>query len=135
MPAYGDLILPDGLATPANHTFSRMGREGLVVKWADRSIGARNAWWTVALTHVTTKAGLTKVRAKIVIPTLEAVGTGAGTGIIAVPGVAYNHGFDGTFFLPAQGTTQERAHLLALAKNLCINASFAGVVSNAEPIY
>lgn len=135
MPSYSDITVYDGLPTPITHTFSRVGREGQIYKYADRSIGAMNAWWQIMLSTQVNKAGLMKVRARVVIPTLETVGSGAGTGVIAIPGVAYNTGFDGTFFLPARGTTQERAHLLAICKNLCGNAAFAGAVTNAEGIF
>jgi predicted GNAT family acetyltransferase len=107
-----DLILPDGQASPVNHTFVSSGVDGKgVATWLEKTSTLLAGFF-----RLTTSARLpskpgdpVRYQMKLVIPTVAAE---------TVNGVTYQKVirsclFDGTFVLPADSSLQERKDFVA----------------------
>jgi len=137
MPAFGNLVLNDGQATPVAHTFGPNVLDGELASYQDRSGGIALGYPVVTIMASDPAKGgsVAKVRAKIVLPVLETV-TGSSTGGFApAPTKAYDLTADMTFFLPQRSTLAQRKDILAYAKNFLSNALATALIETQEKIY
>lgn len=139
MPAFGNVVIKDGKATPLDHTFGPDSRDqnGVAV-YQDRSGGVAAGNWTMSISRrapIANGQGVYKVVAKLRVPTLDVTSPATGSGIQPAPTVAYATEASLEFLIPARGTLDERKDILALAKNLLGHAVMASVVQNLEGIY
>lgn len=87
MAAIADITLPDGLATPVNHIFSHVSHSKDGVLFRDSTAGFTTlSAPTAELTRLPSRAkNIRRVRARIVVPILEAIVGGTSEGYVAAP--------------------------------------------------
>lgn len=137
MPAFANVVLNDGQATPVAHTFGPNVLNNELASYQDRSSGISLGYPVLTVTASDPKSpnGVSKVRMKVVVPILEtATGTSTG-GFAPAPTKAYDLTYDGTFFLPARATLAQRKDIRAYAQNLLANAITTALVETQEKVY
>jgi len=161
MPAIADIKLSSILSTTHLTTSATVGvdktlsPEGFtlpgVAKWVDRSGGIAIGYPALTLSvRAPNKASrITRVQAKLVVPTLEQTSASTSTGIQPAPTKAYDCTMNLEFMLPERSTLAERTALFNLACSLfasTITASDAApsdstgsplsaAVLSGEPVY
>jgi len=137
MPTFTTVSLNDGLATPVAHAFAPQEQIAGVSVFKDRVSGVSVGYPTLSLSiaRPSKTSRLTKVRAKIVVPVLEATVASTASGLIPGPTKAYDCAVDINFLLPERCTTQDRTDLLAYAQNLLAHAIMTSLVVSNESIY
>lgn len=141
MPAFGNIILPDGQGTPVNHTFAPTERDARgVYWWADRSGGIPLGYPVLSalLRRPVTDAGSSaqyRDTWQIRVPTLEVTSPSTASGLQPVPTVAYNHGANIDLLLPSRGSLQERKNINAYTRALLAHAVWTAMSENLEGMY
>jgi len=130
MPAIADIKLSSILSTTHLTTSATIGvdktlsPEGFnlpgVAKWVDRSGGIAIGYPALTMsTRAPNKdSRVTRVQAKLVIPTLEQTSASTSTGIQPAPTKAYDCTMNLEFMLPERSTLAERTALFNLAASL-----------------
>jgi hypothetical protein len=90
---------------------------------------------TVSVTLPSKTSRVYKVRAKIVVPTLEVVNASTYSGITPAPTKAYDCLCDINFVLPERSTLVDRKNILAYVKNLMAHATFTSIENNVENVW
>jgi hypothetical protein len=138
MTAIAALTLADGLATPANHTFSPVviDQQG-VAKWADRSGGIAIGYPVVTFSMRAPAKGARayKVSARVILPVLEVTSPSTASGIQPAPTLAYNLLANVDFVLPERSTLAQRSDALAFVKNFIASTVIDQAVKNFEAVY
>lgn len=140
MPAFGNIVINDGKATPVAHTFGPLRiDEKAVATYLDRAAGVGIGFGKLAVSLRSpmgnVKPGDVSDAAKRVykavltldLPTLESVST--------VPTVAYVHQARVELTLPERGTLADRKDLLMLLRNALANTSLNSVFETLESVY
>lgn len=133
MPAIGNLVLKDGQATPANHTYTPVNADvaGLA-KWADKASGTPSGYDIATLQFREPVSGnaLYRTTTKLVMPTISdgSDGSPAGTKIRT----AYA---DVSIACPEGSTNQERKDLLAGIISFLQSAYVTAAVVDTEYTY
>jgi len=142
MPAIADIKLSSIMATTHLTTSATVGvdktlsPEGFILpgiaKWVDRSGGIAIGYpaLTMSVRPPSKDSRLTRVQAKLVVPTLEQTSASTSTGIQPAPTKAYDCTANLEFMLPERSTLAERTALFNLVCSL-----FATVItaSDASP--
>jgi len=133
MAAQADIVLADGQASPANHTFSKRGADMKVALWRDISGGLNVGMPTISMSLKETNGsdGKVVVDIRISLPVLETI-SGSDGGYTPSPKVAYTEWFVCSFTLPNRATLQNRKDILAYAKNLLANAAVTSLVQDLD---
>lgn len=134
MPAFGNLILNDGLATPVAHTFAPQSIVGRVAVYNDRVSGIQAGFGRLEVEIKPPQQGVsnTKVIAKLAIPKVVTYNDTSGKPVTRVD---YTPLCEIRFVMPTQQTLAERKDLLAYAKNLLSHADFVKLIHDLEAIY
>lgn len=136
MATFTNLVLKDGLATPADHNFLPSYRKENEMGWADRSAGVIAGFRHVSISirpGTATNAG-TRVTIKVKDPRLALVGV-SDAGIVPNPVKAYETLAELTFMLPSSSDRQARLDILAYIKNALSAAQIVDtVVDLAQPV-
>lgn len=137
MPAIAQIILADGAGTPVNHNFDPVKVTGNMATYTDRVSGIAVGFpvLTVSVTPPSKTSRVYKVRAKIVVPTLEVVNASTYSGITPAPTKAYDCLCDINFVLPERSTLVDRKNVLAYVKNLMAHATFTSIENNVENVW
>jgi hypothetical protein len=129
MPALKSIIVNDGQATPAAHTFGVVSQQGSRTDWVERSAGTPAGFYT--LNHEVRKpsspSGAHQVRIGIGIPVTATVDGALKVVRTSSAQVVFN--------LSNESTLQERKDLLAYITNLLSDADVKTTVQNVEPFY
>lgn len=134
MPAFSNIIINDGAATPVSHTFAPQTRKGDVFTFQDRASGIPAGYPTITAAMQDTKSGLSVLRYKIMLPVLETLGSGGGA-FVPPPTVAYTLMADCKFIIPKRSALQERKDFRAFCANAMGNAGVQSVFNNLEWYY
>lgn len=130
MPAIADIklssiIAPTHLTTSATVGVDKtLSPEGFtlpgVAKWVDRSGGIAIGYpaLTMSVRPPSKDSRITRVQAKLVVPTLEQTSASTSTGIQPAPTKAYDCTMNLEFMLPERSTLLERTALFNLACSL-----------------
>lgn len=137
MAAIAPIVLPDGLSTPVNHTFSPVNIIDDVARWADRSSGISVGFPTLthSLRSPTKGSRAYKLATKVVLPVLEVTSPSTGTGIQPAPTKAYDLIATIEIIMPERSTKQQRQDILAYSKNLLSHAVVKAAVEDCESVY
>lgn len=129
MPAIAALTIPDGQASPANHTFDPQTTDGSTAKWADRSPSIPAGFSTISYEVAGPQGNRTthKLQAGFLLPTVAEV-----DGVDKV--VRYSSA-QVTLNIHPESTLQERKDLLAYVANFLGLAGVKTSVNNLEPYY
>ena len=101
-------LSPDGVIQPG------------VTRWVDRSggIALGYPWFTISVRPPNKDSRVTRVQAKLVVPTLEVTSPSTMTGIQPQPTKAYDCTANLEFMLPERSTLAERTTLFNLVASL-----------------
>jgi len=137
MAAIATLTLPDGLATPVNHTFSPVNVINGVAKWSDRSSGIALGYPTVtySLRQPVKGSRAYKLSMKVWTPILEQTSPSTSTGIQPAPTKAYDLLFTIEAILPERSTLQQRKDILAYVKAALSNSVVTNGVNDFESVF
>lgn len=136
MATIANITISDGKATPESHVF-------IPIKSGENSLFRRTGVAgqpAVAMESVKTSAklvttanGVNKVDIELVIPVLEQVSGGAGTGYVAAPALAHELRGKVTFFLHQRSNTADRKDLRILFSNLLKDVQIVDLIDNLTP--
>lgn len=134
MPAMTNILVKDDAATPKEWTLVPVS-DTPIPNWRANDAGIPLAgqprYW-VSTEQV--KSGDYKITAKLEVPVMETLGaSGASSGYVAPPAVAYVTTFIGTMFCSPRSTTADRANALKMAIGAMQGASATtgtGILSN-----
>lgn len=146
MPAFGNIVINNGAATPVAKTYKPVNiDQSDVSHLAETSggipIGYGRLSFSLRQPNVTLKAGsnsyggMYKILLKFEIPTLEVTSPSTGSGLQPAPTVAYVTMAKLEFMIPARATELERKDILAYAKNILAHQISTDTVVNLENIY
>ena len=143
MPAFANLTLADGQASPANHTFYASHEEpsgvwNHVENAAANAIGYFYLKWSVKTPpiggKVSTQDRVYRVKQTVSCPTLESTSAATGSGIPPAPTVAYTCVSNVEYVLPERSTLQNRKDINAYTKNGLAHASWTAQSEQLLPI-
>lgn len=136
MAAIQNIVIKDGAATPADHTFGPAYNDGVLSRWNDRSGGIVVGFPELSLGVKLPVNGSQTQRytAKVAVPVLEQTSPSTSTGIQPAPTVAYTMLATVDFVLPVRATQQNRKDLLAYLKNFMATAVITSAVQDLEPV-
>ena len=131
-----NLVLKDGQATPADHTFTpQTSQKGTApAEWLERNSGSPIGYNRVTALVSASQSGVSKVSLVIATPKLQSLGAGCCVDQ-NTPQVSFTEFANIVFKLPASSTIQDRKDILALAKNLLASDQVVAMVENLEPAY
>lgn len=138
MSAIAPIVLADGQSTPVNHTFSPAGKDANgVTKFEDRSGGVSAGYPTVSLSirRAGKNSKMNRVTAKIVLPTLETLGTSSGSGYVPAPSKAFEDSVVVTFMSHERSVRATRKDLWAFLSALVAGGVFSSMVLDHEDLY
>lgn len=141
MPAFADITLADGQATPVNHTFNPIDIDANgIARWQDVSGGIVLGYPTITLSvkrPAPRNVGNRnyKVIFKVVLPVLEVTSPSTGTGIEPAPTLAYNLIATTEVVLPERSALAERKDLGAYLANFLAKTEWISAVQDLKPIY
>lgn len=141
-----NIILADAAGTPVNKTFTWSGQDAKGVShWFDRSGGIPLGYGHIDISHRSsrsskrTAAGAQAVSVSRTImtlsrPVMETLGTETSTGIPPAPTVSHVPFAKVEFITPDRSASYDRATLLKMLGNLCLNSQIiAAVVDYDQP--
>lgn len=147
MPQAANIVLPDGQATPVNHTFVPLGNDispHQIFWWENVSATSAlgNERLSIELKRpkpstvgtASTKDRVYRVVATLYLPALETLAT-ADSGLVPPPQVAYAERVRVEMILPERGNQQRRKDARTMMKNLFMDAQFVAVVEQLLSIY
>lgn len=140
MAAIAPIVINDGQATPASHTFNpvRIDSTGVAL-FADRSGGIALGYPTISISlrspNPKTGSRVYKAVKKTVLPVLEVTSPSTSSGIQPQPTKAYDLTHIEEFMLPERSTPAQRADLMAYVKNGSLNAQWTNTIANFESVY
>ncbi len=119
MAQIANLILADGQATPANHTFVPMQPQTGITpsQWLNKEAASNIGYRKVSMFVKYVSNGTSKVTIRIADPVLASVPAGCCVDT-NTPQVAYSTFFECTFSVPYGATLQNKKDILAYARNL-----------------
>jgi hypothetical protein len=146
MPAFGNITINDGAATPVARTFEPVDiDQSNVSHYAEVSGGIPIGYGRLSISlrppAVASKNGsnsadsVYRAKLKLDLPTLEVTSPSTGTGLQPAPTVAYTTVGTAEFILPARGALAERDNVLTLMRNAMAHATVEDVVMNLKNIY
>jgi len=144
MSAVANIVLPDGQATPVNHTFVPLGPDKNGVWWWEDQSGTSAIGYNRISARLEKapmgrpggNAGVlvNKVTLGVYTPTLEVVGNSS-TGITPPPTVAYLCQYTSTFILPDRSTTLERTTLNKFSAYFQSDTQIQNMILNLLNVY
>lgn len=130
MPSASSIVLADGQATPANHTFQPQSvtpeRTVLVDRDSETSAGQKEI--IVGFVPAKGQRKTTRVSLRFNMP-VEA------TDSDGITRVAYTARLDSNLIIPDEATQAERDDFAAFVKNAFADVVLNGYVSNLDPMY
>lgn len=135
MATFANIVINDGAATPAAHTFAVTSRLNNVLTWNDRSSGVAAGFKGITLSYrpATAQNANAKIVMKIVDPRLAVTSASSGSGVQPNPVQAYFASANLEFILPAASDALARSDILAYAANLLANAQVVDAIKNLNP--
>lgn len=137
MPAFANIVLNDGLATPVARTFAVKNIVGSESSYERRDSGVPIGYSTIKISTTETKdkIGMRRVKMTCAVPVLEAVSGVNSSGFTPAAQVAYTDRFSIEFMTHPRSTSNDRKDLIAFAKNLLALALTSSIVVDGEEVY
>lgn len=143
MPAASNIVLPDALGTPVNHTFVPLGKDANNVYWfEDQSASSAIGYWKISVEVKRPLPGapgaasssdrVSRVKLAIHEPQLETLGTND-NGLVPPATIAYIMRSSLEFILPERGSLQNRKDLRKMTAGLTNDAQITGIIENLIP--
>lgn len=132
-----NIVLPDALATPVNHTFALIQANGIETAWEDRAagipIGFNRLRTVFKAPSPKGKVGdrSYQVQLQIALPTMETLGNSS-TGLTPAPTVAHTARALVTFELPERSSLQNRKDLLKYLSGALANAQIISMIETLD---
>lgn len=133
MPAFADIVIKDGAATPVDKTFSVKKTVGTVSVWEERSSGIPVAY-TKLQSETKESDTVRRVKLSVSLPVLEAVAGVNAQGYTPAPAVAFMLRGNVEFILPQRCSTQNRKDIAAFVKNALAHATFTSLILDGAEI-
>lgn len=130
-----NIVIKDGLATPADHTFTPYTPQkdaSSPAMWYERSGATPLGWRRITLSVDAQVKGISKVRIVISDPVLANLSQGCCVDQ-NTPAVSYTDFANIQFNMPYNSTDQNRKDILAYAKNILGLAIISDAVVNLQP--
>lgn len=145
MAAASNIVLPDGLATPVNHTFVPVEKDKNGVFWfEDQSLASPIGYYRIGVSLVRPSAGtagdssqnrVNRVRLTISTPKLENVTNSTVSGVAPAPTLSYVPRASVEFVLPERSATQDRKDLRLFVSGLMSNTHLINAVESLQGIW
>lgn len=142
MTAFANIVLPDGLGVPVNHTFSKVklgdgpSADIQIASWEDRvsgfSVGFNKITQSQRFPGKNVKS--TKISVKITAPVMEVVSNSTVSGIPPAPTVSYTPLCTIDVVLPERSSLASRADLYAFIAAYVATNEFKNAVKLLEPV-
>lgn len=144
MAAVANIVLPDALATPVNHTFIPLGPDDKNVWWfEDQSalspIG--NNRISISLTRPSigvagskSENRVSRVKVGIFLPVLETLSNNS-AGYVPSPTVSYVERISQEFVMPERATLQNRKDGLKYAQGVLTNPQVIAAIEQLQAIF
>lgn len=133
MPAFADIVIKDGSATPSDKTFSVKSTVGTVSKWEERSSGVPVAFAKLQ-SETKDSNSVRRVKLAIAVPVLETVSGVNAQGYTPAAAVAFIVRGNVEFILPQRCSLQNRKDVLAFVKNALAHATFQSIIQDGSEI-
>lgn len=134
------IVLADAQATPVNHTFSPVGKDGKGAYWfIDQSAANAIGYWKVSVEisqpgnpqpGESSAKRVMRFRVGLHEPVLETVSNSTVSGIAPAPTVAYIPRVFTEFVIPERAALLDRKNLRKMAANLLADNNIINVVEN-----
>lgn len=144
MSAVTQIVLPDALATPVNHTFVPLGPDAQGVWWfEDQSAVSAVGYNRVSISLVRppiasqsskSENRVNRVKLGIYLPALETMGNNS-AGFTPAPTVAYVERVSMEFILPERATLQNRKDGRKYALSLLADVQVIAAIESLQSIY
>lgn len=136
------IILADAQATPVNHTFTPIGKDGKGTYWfVDQSASNAIGFWKISV-EVTQPSPaqpgessarrVNRVRIGLHEPVLETVSNNTVSGIAPAPTVSYIPRSFHEFVMPERAAVLDRKNLRKMSANLLADVNVINVVENLQ---
>lgn len=137
MPAFSNIVINDGAATPVTRYFQPGTLTGNTATYVDRVSGISIGYPTITvMASVPSKTSrMYKTRMKIVWPVLEVVNASTYSGITPAPTLAYTLQAVVEIFAPERSTLADRKHIRALVSNLLAGTLATSIIETQETVY
>lgn len=134
MANFANIVLKDGAAVPADHTFAVSARGNGLLQWDDRSEDVVAGFRTITSSYRAPKGNTVgKVVLKIVNPRLGVTAPSSGTGLQPNPVAAYHCVAKVEFLIHPAADSLARSDILAYTKNLLANAQIVDLIKDLNP--
>ena len=134
MASFSNIVIADGSATPAPHTFAVKSNDNRVSRYEDRAGGIPLGFGKLTAAISDVNKNNRRIEFTIEVPILEAVSGANPSGFTPAASVAYYNKVVIGFVTNNRSTTQNRKDLLAFAKNLLGLATVSSIVVDGEEI-
>lgn len=133
MPAFANILINDGAATPVTHTFAIKSNDAQVSTYEDRASGVPIGYGKLIIRTADTTEQRT-VKVDVLVPVLEAVAGANINGFTPPAKVAFQNIGKFEFRTNMRSTTQQRKDLVAYVKNAVGLALISSLVVESEEI-
>jgi hypothetical protein len=133
-----NIVLPDALSTPVNHTFvpgAIVQDSGLsIAEYADKVTGINIGYWTLSAGYRKPSKGSPMHRHtfKTALPVLETISGADMAGITPAPSLAFTNQASTTMLVHDRSTGQQRKDLLKIHNGFLASTSVAAQVHSFE---
>lgn len=137
MPAFGNVVINDGQATPVAHTFApdRIDPKG-VAHWFDRSGGIIEGYLHLSHSYrPAQKSQSARHEFSLLLPVLEVSSPSTSTGYQPAPKAAYTPLATLMFYQPARSLLLDRRNQHTYVRNLLGIAAVQSAIENPEAFY
>jgi hypothetical protein len=130
-----NLTLTDAASTPVNHTFVPVKASPDLTVWSNVAGGVPIGFQDASLSVTTNGGMMTRVKGKLVIPTLETISGETDLGYEPAPSKAFEQIGSFEFVLHPRSTLQQRKDLKAMLIDLISDAVVTSAVeSHVRPL-
>lgn len=133
MPAFANIVINDGQATPVAHTFATKTNDQRLSVYEDRAGGVAIGYPKIKV-KTSESDVVRRCKFDISMPVLEAVSGANLSGFTPAAKVAYTVPVTIEFVLPSRCTAADRSNVLAYAKNLLALSMVTNMVVGGEEI-
>ena len=135
MAQIANIVIQDGAAAPADHTFVPVATSPKAIyREAITNLPLVGQGQAMIGTGVP-GAALQRIKVTLALPALETATGANADGYTAAPKIAYTNTVQVEFLLPSRGTAQQRKDLRVMLSNLLLDAQVVDSVDNLNAPY
>lgn len=137
-----NIVINDGQASPASHTFAYVPYDGNIAGFEDRSPGIPIGYNRITISLRRPRANVKsstvasrnyRAVVKIETPKLETVSNSTVSGVAPAPTLSYRPMCTIEFVLPERSALTDRKDLLAYVKNALANTQVTNLIHDFDP--